>query len=142
VPERGLSSSSLQTECGLSSSVEPERGLSSSSLETECGLSSSSVELERGLDSYQNNITVIQRTLLDDSECEIIGKGKNHKSINLLIDHNCISVIAEGTEKQRITSASSKHRTKYLSQWEKKVEAQFKTFIFDDFGGKHESFMC
>ncbi|CAF4969970.1 unnamed protein product [Rotaria sp. Silwood1] len=134
-PERGLSSSSLQTECGLSSSVEPERGLSSSSLETECGLSSSSVELERGLDSYQNNITVIQRTLLDDSECEIIGKGKNHKSINLLIDHNCISVIAEGTEKQRITSASSKHRTKYLSQWEKKVEAQFKTFIFDDFGG-------
>ncbi|CAF1510616.1 unnamed protein product, partial [Rotaria sordida] len=94
-----------------SSSVEPERG--SSSLETECGSSSSSVKPKCGSSSSLE----VER---DDSECEIISTGKNHKSLNVLTDHNCISVIDEGTEKRCATSARSAHHTKYLSEWEKK----------------------
>ncbi|CAF0972732.1 unnamed protein product [Rotaria sordida] len=96
-----------------SSSVEPERA--SSSLETECGSSSSSVKPKCGSSSSLE----AER---DDSECEIISTGKNHKSLNVLTDQNCISVIDEGTEKRCATSARSAHRTKYLSQWKKKIK--------------------
>ncbi|CAF2991799.1 unnamed protein product [Rotaria sp. Silwood2] len=40
------------------------------------------------------------------------------------------------------TPTQSKHRTQYLTEWEKRPEAQYKTHVFDEFGTLHERSMC
>jgi len=34
------------------------------------------------------------------------------------------------------------HRNQYLPPWEEEVEAQYKTFVYDNFGVKNEHFLC
>ncbi|CAF3332172.1 unnamed protein product [Rotaria sp. Silwood2] len=142
-PERGSSSSVLaEPQHGSSSSsvapqqnsslflLEPERGSSSSSVEPERGSSSSPVEPERG--SLSSSITISlsssSTTLSANPDCEIISEGKDHKSASV--------------KKRALPSARTKHRSQYLHEWEKKPEAHFQTYIYDDFGDKHEKFMC
>ncbi|CAF3937378.1 unnamed protein product, partial [Rotaria sp. Silwood1] len=131
-PQHGSSSSSVAPQQNSSLFLlEPERGSSSSSVEPEHGSSSSSsVEPERG--SLSSSITISlsssSTTLSANPDCEIISEGKDHKSASV--------------KKRALPSARTKHRSQYLHEWEKKPEAHFKTYIYDDFGGKHEKFMC
>ncbi|CAF3918967.1 unnamed protein product [Rotaria sp. Silwood1] len=118
-PQHGSSSSSVAPQQNSSLFLlEPERGSSSSSVEPEHGSSSSSsVEPERG--SLSSSITISlsssSTTLSANPDCEII---------------------SEGVKKRALPSARTQHRSQYLHEWEKKPEAHFKTYIYDDFGGK------
>ncbi|CAF4257995.1 unnamed protein product [Rotaria sp. Silwood2] len=131
-PERGSSSSVLaEPQHGSSSSsVAPQQNSSLFLLEPERGSSSSSVEPERG--SLSSSITISlsssSTTLSANPDCEIISEGKDHKSASV--------------KKRALPSARTKHRSQYLHEWEKKPEAHFQTYIYDDFGDKHEKFMC
>ncbi|CAF1285725.1 unnamed protein product [Rotaria sordida] len=128
-PQHGSSSSSVAPQQNSSLFlVEPERG-SSSSVEPERGSSSSIVGAKLTLYSHENNIIVLQTIFLSSS------------STTLSVNPDC-EIINEGVKKQALPSARTKHRSQYLHEWEKKPEPHFKTYIYDDFGCKHERFMC
>ena len=56
--------------------------------------------------------------------------------------YNYIFSISIDVENQVLPSDRTKHRSQYLHEWEKKPEAHFKTFVYDDFAVKYERFMC
>ncbi|CAF3165477.1 unnamed protein product [Rotaria sp. Silwood2] len=56
-------------------------------------------------------------------------------------DHNYLSSTFKQKEKKR-SSFFSQRRKKYSPEWEKKVEAQYKTYILDPYGMKQEKYLC
>ncbi|CAF1446311.1 unnamed protein product [Rotaria sordida] len=78
-----------------------------------------------------------------ENEIEVINANEelyNNCSDNIH-DHNNLSSTFKQKEKKR-SSISSQCRKKYLPEWEKKVEAQYKTYILDPFGMKQEKYLC
>jgi hypothetical protein len=75
-------------------------------------------------------------------EVNVVNKNSCNDKSGFLPDHDYdLPNVDRNTGKKNSTSRS-KHRSQYLTEWEKRSEAQYKTYVFDGFGGRHETFSC
>jgi hypothetical protein len=65
-----------------------------------------------------------------------------NKRSTVLSDHNCSLSNNNKIVKKKNSKSRPNHRAQYLSDWETKAEAQYKTFIFDGLGAKYEKLIC
>ncbi|CAF3984796.1 unnamed protein product, partial [Adineta steineri] len=97
-------------------------------------------DAERGVECEVNSIPAAHEF---DVEIEIVDEELCNNSSSFTQDHNYNSstIVKDNLKKKRSTSARGNHRVRYLPGWEKKDEAQYVTYVFDNFGEKHEKFL-
>lgn len=78
------------------------------------------------------------------SAISIVNGNLDDESSNRVPDHDYSSSSIRHIDCVQEISASKrpKHRTQFLPGWEKRPEAQYKTYVFDGFGARHEQLSC
>jgi hypothetical protein len=74
-------------------------------------------------------------------EISVVNGNLDDESSSLVPDHE-YSSSSSGFAQEVLSSKRSNHRVRYLPAWEKRAEAQYKTYVFDGFGASHEKLLC
>ncbi|CAF5019924.1 unnamed protein product, partial [Rotaria sp. Silwood1] len=73
---------------------------------------------------------------------DIIHNNSSNDTPNSLPDHDYTSSNSDKNIKKKNLTSQPKYRIQYLTEWEKRPEAQYKIYVFDSFGGRHATFIC
>jgi hypothetical protein len=80
----------------------------------------------------------------EEIQCEIvlICEDSSNSASSTINDRGyCSSVERESHAQSISTSTRPKYRTQYLSSWEQRSEALYKTYVIDAFGVQHEQYL-
>ena len=94
----------------------------------------------------EESATIASEQVASESENSVAtaNGNLNHEPSSLAPDHEYISSSScpIGCVQEVLSSKRSGRRTQYLPAWEKRAEAQYKTYVFDGFGARHEHLAC